>query len=200
LFTGQCCFYVTDIDRRKIIQVKLPFVNLLELILRQPSKATATKIAGYIGNDPARFSELVGLFLAGPYRITQRAAGRLGHCLQHHPELIKPHLKKILDQLGRPGIHDSVKRNIVRLLQGIEIPKSLQGKTADACFAYLGNPKEPIAVRVFSMSVLANLAKESPELKNEIIPLIEDQLPFGSAGFRSRGRKVLRELRHRTLA
>jgi hypothetical protein len=66
---------------------------------------------------------------------------------------------------------------------------------ANICFGYLSDPKEPIAVRVFSMTVLANMAKENPELKNEIIPIIEDQLPFGSAGFRSRGTKVLKILK-----
>jgi hypothetical protein len=45
------------------------------------------------------------------------------------------------------------------------------------------------------MTVLSNLAKENTELKNEIIPLIEDQLPFASAGFRSRGTRVLNELK-----
>jgi hypothetical protein len=45
------------------------------------------------------------------------------------------------------------------------------------------------------MTVLANLAKKLPELKNELVPLIEDQMPFGSAGFISRGRKVLKELK-----
>ena len=101
----------------------------------------------------------------------------------------------MINYLLKPGIHDAVKRNIVRLLQFISIPRSLQGKVADICFNYLNNPKEAIAVRVFSMTVLANLSTENPELKNELIPLIEDQLPFGSAGFRSRGIKVLRKLR-----
>jgi hypothetical protein len=92
-------------------------------------------------------------------------------------------------------VHDAVKRNVVRLLQFIEIPKQLQGLTADICFRFFHNKREPIAVRVFSMTVLSNLAKKLPELKNELIPLIEDQLPYGSAGFISRGRKVLRELK-----
>jgi hypothetical protein len=57
------------------------------------------------------------------------------------------------------------------------------------------NTKQPIAVRVFSMTVLCNLAGKLPELKNELIPLIEDQMPYGSAGFISRGRKVLKDLK-----
>ncbi|GHN02752.1 hypothetical protein WSM22_42410 [Cytophagales bacterium WSM2-2] len=55
--------------------------------------------------------------------------------------------------------------------------------------------KEPVAVRVFSMTVLGNLAVKVPELRNELIPLIEDQMPYVSAGFVSRGRKVLKQLK-----
>ena len=174
-------------------------MNLIKLILSDHSRATTNKIVDYIGNNPSRFQELVNLFLTGPYRVTQRAAWPLSYCVHNHPALIKPHLKKVLDHLKKPGIHDAVKRNTVRLLQDIKIPKSLQGRAADVCFEYLSNTKEPIAVRVFSMTVLANIAKENPALKNEIIPIIEDQLPFGSAGFRSRGMKVLKTLGLRNL-
>lgn len=170
-------------------------MNLLKSILKEHSKAMTYQIVDYIGSSPTRFQELLILFLAGPYRVTQRAAWPMSYCVRSHPALIKPHLKKVLDHLSKPSIHDSVKRNTVRLLQDVKIPKSLQGRAADVCFEYLSNPKEPIAVRVFSMTVLANIAKENPELKNEIIPIIEDQLPFGSAGFRSRGVKVLKELK-----
>ncbi len=169
-------------------------MNLIKLILSAHSKAMKDKVVKYVGRNPVRFKELVSIFLTGPYRVTQRAAWPLSYCVQKHPALIKPHLKTVLNYLGKPGIHDSVKRNTIRLLQGIDIPKSLQGKAANICFEYLSNPKEPIAVRVFSMTVLANMAKENPELKNEIIPIIEDQLPYGSAGFRSRGMKVLKAL------
>jgi hypothetical protein len=56
------------------------------------------------------------------------------------------------------------------------------------------DPKEPIAVRVFSMSVLANITRHEPDLKKELRIIIEDQLPFASAGFRARAKKVLKEL------
>jgi hypothetical protein len=170
-------------------------MNLKESILKEHSKKSCDQIVTYIGNSTSRFSDLVTLFLNGPYRVTQRAAWPLSSCIEKNPKLVEPHLKKILNYAMKPGVHDSVKRNVVRLLQFIEIPKRLQGKTASVCFQFLTSKKEPIAVRVFSMTVLSKLARELPELKNELIPLIEDQLPYGSAGFISRGRKVLKELK-----
>jgi hypothetical protein len=96
--------------------------------------------------------------------------------------------------LALPNQTDAVKRNLLRALQFVKVPSRYQGRIADCCFAFLTG-KEPIAIKVFAMTVLANLAAENHELKNEIIPIIESQLPFGSAGFISRARKVLRQLR-----
>jgi hypothetical protein len=170
-------------------------MDLKRELLKEHSKAQRNKIVKYVGKDAKKFAELVSIFLEGPYRVTQRAAWPLSYCIERNGFLIKPHLNKILKYADRSEASDAVKRNVVRLLQFIEIPKNACGLAAEICFKFFTNTKEPIAVRVFSMTVLANLAKKIPELKNELIPLIEDQLPFASAGFISRGRKVLKELK-----
>ena len=170
-------------------------MDLKAASLKEHSKAQCNKIVKYVSNDPKKFAELVNVFLAGPYRVTQRISWPLSCCIEQNTTLIHPHLAKILKYVQRPDVHDAVKRNVVRLLQFIDIPRKNQGVAADICFKFFNDSKEPIAVRVFSMTVLANLAKEIPELKNELIPLIEDQLPYASAGFVSRGRKVLKELK-----
>ncbi|MCB0488830.1 MAG: hypothetical protein R2820_04570 [Cyclobacteriaceae bacterium] len=170
-------------------------MNLIKTLQSDFSKQTVNKIVAHIGNDPARFKTLVDAFLAGHYRTTQRAAWPLSYCVKAHPELIKPHLKNIIKNLDKPGIHDAVKRNTVRFLQFIDIPKSMHGITLDACFPLLENKKEPIAIRVFAMTVLANLADTYPEIKGELIAVIEDQMPYGSAGFISRGKKILKKLK-----
>jgi hypothetical protein len=170
-------------------------MNLVEEILKEHSKKQKDKIVNYVDNDPKRFAELVHVFLQGPYRVTQRAAWPLSYCIEQYPDLLKPHFRKIISQLGKKNIHDSVKRNTLRMLQFVRVPKVYQGITADLCFGFLADLKEPVAIRVFAMTVLANMAKEVPDLKNELILLIEDQIPYASAGFLSRGGKVLKQLK-----
>lgn len=169
-------------------------MNLVEEILKEYTKKQKDKIVNYVGHDPKRFSELVEVFLQGPYLVTQRAAWPLSYCIEQYPDLLQPHFRKILAQLGKKNIHDSVKRNILRMLQFVRVPKAWQGITTDLCLTFLANAREPVAIRVFAMTVLANITSEVPELKNELIPLIEDQLPYASAGFISRGNKVLKQL------
>ncbi|HEY0742488.1 MAG TPA: hypothetical protein VGD40_13530 [Chryseosolibacter sp.] len=169
-------------------------MNLREELLKEHSKRQAEKIIKYVGNDPSRFKMLVDVFLAGPYRVTQRAGWPLSGVAERYPQLVKPHLPELLKHLSKPGIHDSVKRNTIRLLQHVEIPKKLHGQVADICFSYLTSNEEPIAVRVFAMSVLERIARENPELKRELQIIIEDHLPFASAAYLSRARKVLKNL------
>jgi hypothetical protein len=170
-------------------------MNLLEEILRRHSQSQSDKIARYVGADEYRFAELMTLFLNGPYRVTQRAAWPLSHCVEKNPLLLKPYYKKIFMMLEQTDVHDAVKRNILRMLQFVKIPRVWQSRAVNNCFALLSEGEQPIAIRVFAMTVLANIARDQPDLKNEIIPVIEDQLPYASAGFSARGKRVLNELK-----
>ena len=69
----------------------------------------------------------------------------------------------------------------------------------NTCFKFLESSTEALAVKVFSMTVLSNLAKQYPEIVPEIKIVIEDQLPHQSAGFKSRAKKVLKDLDKRQL-
>ncbi len=169
-------------------------MDLKKEILKEHSKAQAHKLTNYVGNSDARMKALIAVYLEGPYIVTQRAAWPLSLCAENHPELIVPHLKKLLDFLSKLGIHDSVKRNTIRLLQFIDIPKRNSGQIAELCFEYLQSKQEPIAVRVFSMTVLSKIMRDEPDLRNELKMIIEDQMPYSSPAFISRGRKVLKEI------
>lgn len=168
-------------------------MNLQKALLSEHSKTHTTKIVNFIGDDPVRFKELMQLFFAPDYRTTQRAAWVMSGCVQNHPSLVMPYLNKMIDNLKKP-VHNAVKRNTVRVLQHIEVPAKLMGKTADTCFELLSTPSEAIAIKAFSMTVLLNITKKQPDLKNELRILIEDQLPYASAGFLSRAKKTLKEL------
>lgn len=169
-------------------------MNLADEILREHSRAQASRIAAWVGNDRGRFRRLMALFLKGDYRITQRAAWPVGLCAERHPALIRPWLRRMVERMQEPGTHDAVRRNVVRILQFTDIPQSLVGPLANICFTYLSSADQPIAVKVFSMTVLGRIAAKEPDLVRELRLVIEQQLPYGSAGFRARARMVLKSL------
>lgn len=169
-------------------------VNLRAEILREHSKRQVVKIALWVGNDRARFGKLMALLLHGERRVTQRASWIISHCAENHPELITPWLSAMVKKMQVPGVHDAVKRNVVRILQNAEIPRFLLGTVVSVCFEYLTSPTSPIAVKAYSMTVLLHATEMEADLKNELRASIEQTLPNLSPALRARGRIVLKEL------
>lgn len=169
-------------------------MDLKEEILREHSKRQALKIMAWVGSDEKRFEALLGYFLQNTPIISQRAAYALGIIVDKYPELVIPHLDVLIENLKTPHLHDAIKRTTVRLLQDVYIPDDLLGTVTDICFNYLLSATEAIATKAFSMTVLLNATRRYPELKNELMLVIETQLPHGSAGIKHRGNKVLKEL------
>ncbi len=168
-------------------------MNLREEILKEHSKAQCTKIVQWVGNSQQRFNELFSLFLNDGYRVTQRAAWPVSYCVADHPVFIKTNFSKLLKNLQKPNLHDSIKRNSIRLLQHVHIPEKYQGEVMNICFQYVENPAEAVAIKAFSLTVLGNLAKKYPEILPEVKLLIEDQLPHQTAAFKSRAKVFLKQ-------
>jgi hypothetical protein len=168
-------------------------MNLEQEILKEHSKQNIVRLAQWIGSDKKRFMLLMDVFLEGEYRVTQLSAWLVSHVADKHPELLAPYIDKMLKRMMESNVHVAVKRNVLRILQFVELPKRLYGKVAAHCFDFLES-NEPIAVRVFSMTVLANIAKHEPDLKNELRLIIEKRMPWEGAGFKARGKKVLKQL------
>ena len=110
---------------------------LRETILKEHSKKNCGRIISWIGNDKKKFNQLFNLFLNGEYRVTQRAAWPLSYCAIAHPSFMKKNFEKLITNLNKPNLHDSIKRNTVRLLQQIEIPEKLEGVVMEICFNYV---------------------------------------------------------------
>lgn len=169
-------------------------MDLREELLKEHSKSQTQQLAKWVGQDEDRFAELMQLFMLNEYRVPQRAAWVVGHCAAKYPHLINAYFPEMIANLKKPGIHDAVKRNTIKIFQDMEIPEEHWGALLDICFGYLADPKVAVAIRVFSMTVIWNICKKEPDLMEELKLTIEDHLEYGTAGFKSRGKRILREI------
>ncbi len=166
-------------------------MKLREQIIKEHSKANCATIVKWVGNSQQRFDELFALFLNDEYRVVQRAAWPMSYCVEAHPVFIRKHFSNLLKNLRKPGIHDAVKRNTMRLLQEMPIPPKFQGDLMNTCFDYILSPTEKAAVKAFSLTILGNLSKQYPEIIPEIKTIIEDRWDQETAAFRSRAKKLI---------
>ena len=169
-------------------------MNIKEALLKEHSKTQTLKIVAYVGNDKKLFAELITHMLTAEYRVAQRAAWPVSYCIKAHTNLLKPWFAKMIKKLSEKNIHDSIKRNTLRVLEDVDIPEKYCGTLYDISYAFLHDLNEPIAIRVFALSVLANIAKKYPELKTEVTHNTESLLHCGIPALESRSKKVLKQL------
>jgi hypothetical protein len=168
-------------------------MDITEQLLVEISLRNKNYIAHYVGNDPVLFKELISLVFTGKPPLPMRASWVISGVTDKYPELLKPYLKKIVDNIEKFD-HPGTRRNLLRYIAMIQVPESLQGKLFDICYQLLKSRYEPPAVKVHSMQILYNIAKKEPDLKREIRLLIEELTNHESAAIKSRSRQLMSKL------
>jgi hypothetical protein len=155
------------------------------------TKNNTMRIVRYVDSDLNKFAALMEFFFNGDYRTKQRAGWPVSYCVKDHPELIKPYLNKCIDLLTEKGAHVAVRRNVVRLLQYVEIPQRLKGKVYSHCLDLIDDLKETVAVKAFAITVATKIAKSDPALVNELQLIVKKHLPHSTIAFHKRSLDIL---------
>lgn len=174
-----------------------PKLDIESELTKEFSKAQVNKVANYIGADSERFAVLINIFLRGHYIHTQKSGWVLSECAKQYSHLVIPYFRNFIQKLQEPMVSDSVKRNIVRMWQFVDIPEEYTGEIYDICFGFM-HSNEAIAIKAFSMTVCYTIVKQIPELRTELRLSIEDLLlknQDGSAAILSRGKKILAQMK-----
>jgi hypothetical protein len=168
-------------------------MNLLAEILKENSRYNVNRVVRIIEEDPDLIKELVSLTLMKDVRIPSRASWILSHCNESMPGIVAPFAADLIKAL--PFFqHTGTRRNILKIFTTEPIPEDYQVFMFDHCLEWVISKKEPIAVKAYAMDILVNIAMQEPDLKNEVIPVILDVMPHGSAGVKARGIKMLKKL------
>jgi len=158
-----------------------------------PSKAVRDRIVSEVGASPELFAELFAFMIREKEPTAWRVSWVLDYCDENNPGLILPHMGELITFLGGRR-SEGLLRSCLRMLSRYRIPEAYQGQIADQCFSWLSREAVPVGLKVHSMQILANMAMEYPELKQELTLLIEDNLELNSAAFRARGTMVLKQM------
>lgn len=169
----------------------MDFAQLLE---QEHSKKITSLIVQEVTNNPLKLNELVNLMLGKNKVVAQRASWPFSVIIEKNPSLISRYTPQLIEKLALKNEHPAIKRNILRAFQFCKFPSKYEGKLLDNCFTLMNDIEQPIAIKVFAMTVVYNLSIKYPDIKNELKLSIENLLPYGSAGIKSRGNKILKQL------
>jgi hypothetical protein len=159
------------------------------------ARGNTSQLVDYVTDNNYLFKSLINTYIQGPNRITRQLAGALIEIALSKPDLLRPHWRRLIKSINDPGASVGLKRNTIRLMQFVPVPRTQQGNVIDLCFRFLTSKSETIAVKVFAMSVAELLSRDIPELRRELIIVVEDQLPYSGPAFSSRAANVLKALR-----
>jgi len=170
-------------------------MDIREQLLKVHSKANNLIICDWIGANSQRFSELIDAFLDDEHRVVQRASWAVSELGIKHPHLLCPYIDKMIAAAENP-VHPAVQRNVFKVMAETSLPLSeeQEGRLLNMGFDLLANPAVAVAIRAHAMQFIANLCRKYPDLAIELKEIIEDGMEYGSGGFKSRGRNVLKQL------
>lgn len=165
----------------------------LNQVLNQPyTKATTQKVVRELISNPNKLDELVKVFQYNNVRVCNYAGWIISYIGEKKPELLYKYLPAVIQKLENKEHSQALIRNIFRTLQFVDIPEKQEGFVLTKGFEFLNNNNSSIAVKVFAMTVISNLSKKYPEIKNELKLSLENQMEHASAGFKCRANKILK--------
>ena len=151
-------------------------------------------IVDHLIKHPEDLPTLMDQFFGSNQRMVQRAAWVVGTLGQKKPDLIRPYYARMIKEIRKKNAHVAIRRNALRVLQFQEVDEALWGELYDVCIRFLESSSEPVAVKAFAMTTAYKIVKRVPELKDELIAAIEQIIPEGTPGEKSRGQKILSAL------
>jgi len=163
-------------------------------LLAEASRTNIDLIVNSIDGDKSLFDELFPLIYSSNGYLANRAGWVVEKCAEKYPSLVEPHLDEIVDFL--PDIRfGGLRRVLLKVLILLYIPENRLSEIVDICLTWLESPKEKVAVKVYSMRILAEFCRNEPEMIPEFLSIVENHYERNSFAFQNRADKLFDEFK-----
>ncbi len=168
-------------------------MTLEELLKLEQSRRNVDQVVGIIQHNPELFNNLWNIFISNREPESRRAAWAIDILNEDLSFINNNHLETLVDLL--PDFrHSGLQRHALRILERNDLPKKNQGELVSICFRLLESNEAPVAVKMFSLKILARVAMQEPDLIRELVEIIEIQIEDSTPGFKSIGGKIIKQL------
>jgi hypothetical protein len=150
----------------------------MELLFRDPEQGRV------------HFGLIMETALEGNDRINWRASWAADKINDFNPGIAADWIGKMVDTL--PTLrHHGKKRQFLKMISLYPISHQQMSFLFEYCLERLSSSEEDVSVRVYSMQILYNISQIEPDLKNELLQIIEQEMEYHpSPGILTRGRKL----------
>ncbi|MEM6342852.1 MAG: hypothetical protein AAF927_03195 [Bacteroidota bacterium] len=168
-------------------------MDLYQILKGRTNRDHMVEIAEWVGKDAERFAEVWRLVNCGEEPTAPYASWLMDFCLQLYPDHLLSYRKGAYELLQQP-LHNMIHRNLVKHLYRVEIDEEIEGDLYDLAINKISNPQVEVAIRVHCMDIAWKIAEPYVELREELRLVIEGHIADGSAGFKSRGKRILKRI------
>ena len=158
-----------------------------------PSEAGKRILIREVGNSREKFDHLLEICFNESDPLAWRAAWIADGSDEKWQGLGKHAVPQIVHALPEMKSTGTI-RCLLRMISRYEVAEDEQGILSDECFSYLVSDRYPVAVKVHAMEIIYQHVLLYPELKEELAAVISDHMDNNTAGFTSRGRRILKQL------
>lgn len=131
-----------------------------------------TKLLAPFQKDPEKLDDLVQIVLnLEEYPLKEYGSYALTHLQKQKTDLTK-YRKGFIDTLFRTD-NQSVLRNLTNILSQQELTDYRESELIDLLIGFVQDPKNKVALHVYSIYILVRFVKIYPELKEEIAEIIQ---------------------------
>jgi hypothetical protein len=184
-------------------EVKSQLIARLDYV--NASRQCRSEMATYILAHPEAFKPLLEIALQTHTDLGSRASWVVEFVIKKKPELLYRHLDYFTRGLGDLQRESSI-RPMAKICELLTLqyykpnhrkPPPLNRENLEqitsACFDWLISA-EKVAPKAYSMQSLVLLGQEFKWVKGELKAVLEQEYARGSAGYKARARKILKEL------
>jgi len=168
-------------------------MDLRSLLADIPSGVGRDLLIEEVIKSETLFGELLELSLHEKDPLAWRACWVLDGSDEKKPGLAHTYIPAIVEALPELESRGTL-RSLLRMLCRHEIPEEQQGLLIDLCFSYLVSELYPLAVKAHAMMIIYNHVLIYPELKDEFITVMEDQVENNSVGFKTRAKNLIKQM------
>jgi len=142
--------------------------------------------------------ELIHLtkLLDAQHPVGMRFTWLLGHLLEKAPEQVLPIVSYCFENRNQWNFL-GIKRTLTKMFWLAGVPEEIEGLVVDELFKWILDPKIKVAVKIYGIEVLSNMVLKYPDLKEELLIVIDDQWDKNSVAFRTRAKKIRKALKNK---
>jgi hypothetical protein len=140
---------------------------------------------------PGLFAAVFSGLRSGDPVVRARTADAIEKFTRGHPQYLIPYRARLIGPLARLD-QKEVRWHVAQMLPRVRWNKAERQRVVGILIGYLCDPSS--IVKTFALQALADLARQSPELRPAVLGHLRESTATGTPAMKARGRRLLAEL------